>query len=34
MAWESQFFIKQKKTFNEIVVLAILPKAIKTIFFK
>ena len=34
MAWESQFFIRQKKTFNDICILAILPKATKTIVFK
>ena len=34
MAWKSQFFIRQKKTFNYIVVRAILPKAGKTIVFK
>ena len=34
MAWESQFFIKQKKTFNNIYTLAILPKATKTTVFK
>ena len=34
MAWKSQFFIRQKKTFNYIVVLTILPKAAKTIVFK
>ena len=34
MAWKSQFWIKQKKMFSQIVVLAILPKETKTIVFK